>query len=246
MNRRVLLLLSCIVLLGCSTALAREFRIAASELPPYLATSMPGGGVLAEIVTMAFEREGHRAVVEFFPWARAVSMMKNGQVDGLVGYYDDDPGLDDLERSQPIYTSYIGIVALKGLGLNKYRTLDDLRKYSIGVSHGYFHGAEFENASYLAKDTAPSPAHNFMKLVSKRIDLMATPFDVFKKLLAEYDAQNSLSIVYVYPPLNRSSFYLMSNRTRSVSVGMMHIFDSGLIKIKSDGTYNKILIKHGL
>ena len=55
--------------------------LASTEYPPYYGSSLPQGGVIAEIARQAFKRTGYELRIEWDPWARALKTAQEGSDD---------------------------------------------------------------------------------------------------------------------------------------------------------------------
>ncbi len=235
-----------------ATALhSRELNIASLEWPPYYSANLHNGGVLTDIVTQAFKRAGHTPAIKYYPWKRAVSLAETARADILVGAYYSKEAEESFLFSQPFYSTYVGLVALKSLGVEEYKNLEDLSSYRIGINNGYTYGKEFSEADFLSKHTISNAQSSILMLFSDRLHLVAMPFNVFTYELNKIGSHNALNqkgindIVYLYPPLTRYSLHIAVSRNLKDHKTLISDFNKGLISLKSDGTYNDILKAHG-
>lgn len=52
---------------------------------PYYSESLPNGGVIVDITRQAFKRSGYNIKIQWLPWARALNLTKNYELDGIIG-----------------------------------------------------------------------------------------------------------------------------------------------------------------
>lgn len=226
-------------------ASARNLRISSLELDPFYGSKLNNGGMLTEIVTTAFEKSGHTTTIEFVPWKRAIYWVKKGNTDILMGPYEKTKNDELLYYSSPFYSVYVGLIALKELGLTEYETLSDLKKYSIGINNVFAFGETFSNADYLFKVPFTKVKSNVAKLFKGHVQLIAMPFDVFKSVSRKMKKSETKEAVFVYPPLTRLTLNIAISKKVANYKQVIKDFNRGLNIIKSNGTYSRILKKHG-
>jgi polar amino acid transport system substrate-binding protein len=81
----------------------------------------------------------------------------------LLGAYYTDERAKTYMANDPIYTDRVGIVARKGVDIEKFSSLRELEGYTIGYGRGYSINEEFDNAGYLNKIAAKNQVLNLRK-----------------------------------------------------------------------------------
>ena len=223
---------------------ARDVQVVTVDWQPYYGSGLPDGGVIADITRQSFARGGHTASIEYIPWTRALKLVAEGEKDIVMGAYYNEERAETYIFSDPLYGLFMGLISLRGSGITSYNTLQDLKPYRIGISRGYANSEEFDTADYLNKDIAKSPTINLRKLKRKRIDLMVAAFGIFRYELNQVNG-NVDDFNFVQPPLSEQQLYIMASRKISDGTKLMADFNRGLKLIRQDGTYEKILKKHG-
>ncbi len=128
----------------------------------------------------------------------------------------------------------------------RFKTLHDLKQYRIGVLKGAVHGKEFDEADYLNKNDVLNRELNIRKLQAGRIDLMAGPKDVvFHELQRDYPELVD-EIRVLSPPIGKNDVYICVSKKRKGYKQLIESFNSKLSEVKADGTYERIMRKHGL
>lgn len=224
---------------------AREIRMVTVDWAPYYAENLPQEGVISEIVQTAFQRAGHQASLEFLPWERSMRSALSGQYDVVMGAYYSEMRETKFDYSDAIYEVEVGIIARKDLGITSYSSLQQLSKYRFGIGLGWVNSPDFDTAHFLMKEAVTMPVLNIRKMYRKRIDLSVMSVKVFEYELAKSDLQGQLQTVVLQPLLAKNPLYLMVPKSNPGARGIIQDFNRGLQMIKDDGTYEKILQKHG-
>ena len=133
-----------------------------------------------------------------------------------------------------------------------YRTLEDLKDYRIGVERDFAYPRDFYNAPGLQRIEANSAEANIYHLLQGNLDLI-----IIDKLYAQYilrkmsaDVRNRLEPLDLFPGKNKESacqdIYLVISRESKNGPQVIIDFNYGLKQIKDDGTFERILRKHGI
>ncbi|WP_186441196.1 substrate-binding periplasmic protein [Desulfamplus magnetovallimortis] len=239
----ILVILILLVLSGFAHA-AQPIKLATLDWEPYIGQTLPDNGYVAEVIREAFKRSGYEIQMDFLPWARVVKMAREGKYDGYFPEYYSD----ELQKDFKVSSSFPGgpLVFFKRKGEEiHYGSLSDLKPYFIGVVRGYINTREFDEADYLKKDEATDDLTNFKKLLKKRVDLIVADkfvgYDTVRKNLP--DAVEQIDVVN--PPLEIKDLFLcISKKTPDAQI-KLEALEKGLAEIKSDGTLERILKKHG-
>ncbi|MDP9109546.1 MAG: transporter substrate-binding domain-containing protein [Pseudomonadota bacterium] len=164
-----------------------RLHLATLEWRPYVALSLPGGGVTSVIIARAAAQTGRELQVDYFPWVRAMKI--GGEDPAFDGYF---PSYFVEERSRrcyfshPIGTSTVGLAFLSNAPI-AWNTFDDLRKVRIGLVLGYSNGREFDQqvAENLLKiEYSSNDLANIRKLLAGRTQAIVIDQLVLRYLLA--------------------------------------------------------------
>jgi len=243
------LLVSLIFSVMTEKAYAAEVKLitlATDDWEPYYGPSLENDGFTVDIVGTAFQRTGYDLKIVYLPWKRALLMGEIGKkCQGVFGLYYTD------ERNQKfIYSDAFAVSVITFFKRAKekisYRTLKDIAPYSVGVIAGYTNTLEFDAADYITKDVTADQVKNIQKLISKRVDLIIGSYNVITHALKTKLPESVGKIEPVYPPLKSNNLYFAISRMVPGHGKIIGDFNKGLKMIKDDGTYHKILNKHGL
>ena len=221
-------------------AQAREISMLTVEWAPHYGSELPEEGLTTAIVKAAFRAGGHVSEVDFIPWTRALKEVEEGKADIVMGAYRNKEREQTYIFSDPIYFLQLGLIARPGLGVTRYDSLRELAPYSIGISRGFANSEEFDAANYLNKHVASFPNLNIRKLFRGRIDMAVMNFDLFR-----YEARKEGfcigDVEFVEPPLETHGLYLMASRNIADGNKIIADFNRGLVKIRQNGEFDRIV-----
>ncbi|OMH39313.1 hypothetical protein BGP75_04020 [Motiliproteus sp. MSK22-1] len=216
-----------------------------TEWEPFYASTLEAGGVVTDIVASAFEREGYQTTIEWYPWLRAMKLVENGGADMVMGAYYSEERSRLYHFSDPFFNIDIGLIALKETGISQYEDLKALTPYKIGVNRGWAYTEEFDSANFLNKEYAMNQILVTRMLFARRVDMIAASLAVFQHETNRLRYHNSSEVVVLSPLLDSKPLHLMFSRKNPDHLKLANDFNRGLAKIRADGSYGRILAKHG-
>ncbi len=154
------------------------------EWAPYTGEKLSSQGMSTLILQKAFEAEGYKIAVNFYPWERAVDTAKNK--DKFMGYFPEYYSKDiegEFYFSDPIGEGPLGFVERKDNSI-KWNKLDELKKYKIGTVRGYVNTEEFDKMAAnkeMITEEVTNDLLNIRKVAGKRM-----PLAVIDKNVLEY------------------------------------------------------------
>jgi len=211
--------------------------------PPHYGKDLEGGGYTVEIVREALKRVGYTLETVWLPWKRAQMEAARGDYDGLgASYYTEERAIK-FAYSDPVATTEI-VFFKRAEDTIAYSKLEDLKPYKIGTGFGYGYPEKFVKAD-LQKVEAYEAKTNITRLLNQRIDLIIESRQtILFYLKQEYpDKVNSLEVLG--DPLETMSLYVPFSKSRPNYQQKVDDFNRGLKMIQEDGTYKKIMRKHG-
>ncbi|BBE30798.1 hypothetical protein OSSY52_09390 [Tepiditoga spiralis] len=226
---------------------SRTVTFAAIDWPPFTGPTLDNYGFHSEISIAAMKKMGYEVKIEFVPWQRALNMVRSGKYDGLFTIYYSDERAQYYAFTDVVSTSNLVFFKKKGKDIpNNYKTFEDLKKYTFGVVRGYKNTDEFDKADYLMKENANNSEENLKKLIFGRIDILVDSKETILDLLNKkyQDFVGTLDIIN--PPLQTFNVYNAFSKAIPDYKKLVEDFNKGLQMIKKDGTYDKILKKHGM
>ena len=208
--------------------------------PPFYAEELENGGFISVIVEEAFKASGYESNIEFTTWQNALDTVKTGKKDAIVGGYFSEERAKTYHYSSPIYTVLTGIIKKDDFPLNLYTSFEMLDEYKIGKLDQGLIGVNFD-AFPFSKLTGYTEISDGLKaLNSGEIDLYADSLAVAKHAAAKA-GMDPASLQLVQPPVDQNDLYLLISKAIPNGEVLRDAFNSGLIQIQSNGTYDKIL-----
>lgn len=221
------------------------------EWPPFTGNTLTGKGLLSYIVQKAFEEEGYKLEIAFYPWPRTIDMAI--KTDSIMGYFPEYYS-KDIEKtfyfSDPIGESILGFAESKYKPI-EWNTLEDLKKYKIGTVIGYVNSFEFDKLvsnNELQIESVTNDLLNIKKVGAQRISLA-----VIDKYVLEYYLRNDMSlsslknnIQFNSKALETKKLYICFKKNE-MGKKYLEIFNKGLKKLdikKIENEYiNKFLLQ---
>ncbi len=239
MNKAALILL---LFLIPSSVLANEtVRFAIGEWAPYTSATYGRENLLEFVVTESFKIEGINVEYKYFPWKRSYSLVENADFDGTF------PWAMTEEHMKKFYMNKVSLITddgvffhLKSLPFD-WETLDDLKKYSVGVTIGYKEEKIYKDNGITAQ-AVPTEDLNFKKILAGRIDTYQTSkivgYSTINKIFTIEDADK---FTHHHKPAVKNEFYILFSKKTSNGRKLADRFDAGLKKLKESGAYDIIM-----
>lgn len=219
--------------------------IAATDWAPYSGSRLLNGGFLSEITIAAFTKAGYDAKLIILPWKRAMEMTKEGKCDALLGAsYTKER---TLFFSYPKYSwnNHVFFFVKKEKHMT-YVTPEDFCPARIGVFLGSFYADRFRKIGCLTVDEFSTIQQNIKKLLSDRIDLFIDSKDAVDYYINKEFPDHKNDIKTVLPCYEIDKIYLVISKKIPKNAQMARDYDHGIKAIKADGSYHKIIEKHGI
>ncbi|MBF0203500.1 MAG: transporter substrate-binding domain-containing protein [Desulfamplus sp.] len=249
MKKFTLLWLVAIIICGgsltCSTVFANKtVKLAIGDWAPYTSETDPKGKLLEEVVTEAFKAEGIDVQYAYFPWKRSYVNAEKGQYDGTF------PWNKTPEREEAFYTHKISLIKDDGVYFHlkskpfDWNTIEDLKKYKVGVTIGYKQ-EELYKQNGITADTVPEEAMNFKKMLAGRIDIYQTSKVVgYSTINSLFSPDDAAKFTNHPKAVETDEYYILFSKKTPDGKELGDKFDEGMKKIKDSGVYDKILAKY--
>ena len=214
----------------------KTVTIALGEWPPFIGAKLPGFGAISRIVISSFEAQGYQVSIGFFPWKRSFELTRMGDWDATAVW------IRNPERARAFVYSDAVMVATQVLFYRKdnpfdWKSLEDLERYIIGGSTGYYHGEiidQGEKTGVFTLERIPDEAANFKKLLIGRVDLVVTNKDVGYYLMNQmFDAEQLSKITHHRKPLETATYHLIIGKKNVRSQELVTTFNLGLAQVRS-------------
>jgi len=228
-----------------------EVIFTSGEFEPFVSESMPGYGMVSEIVTAACKESGIKPIYKFYPWVRTEANVKNGESFAAFPYFKTSEREKLFDYSDPLFYGedkifYYGNNPKITEKTLKYKNLADLKEYNFGGVRGYYYEKDFEENKIKFSPTIDIH-QSFDHLKSGKIDLIIENENVTNQIIKKYypaDEKNFKTLEKSYG--EKRLYYLIVSRKYKNSNEILQKFNKGLKKIKTNGQYDKIIKKYQL
>jgi polar amino acid transport system substrate-binding protein len=222
----------------------RSVHLATLNWSPYIGEHLKGYGFGAEILRTAFERAGYDVSFSFMPWVRVLKDVEIGAYDAVCFAYFSK----DRERRYHFTVSYaqsvVGFCKLRDADI-KFRSLQDLAPYHIGVVRGFVNTPQFDALRSLHKEEAKDELTNLKKLLTRRVDLIIIDQFVLQHLMNTHFQSKKNDVVFLDPPLIKHPLYLMFSKQLPATAKKVQAFNQAIEEMKNDGTIETIIKRFG-
>jgi polar amino acid transport system substrate-binding protein len=224
---------------------AKNINITCLNWTPYVDIDSEGGGVATEIVKNAFSIAGISTSVHILPWKRGLLKVQNGEIEANYCAWYGEERNRDFTFSRPFLTNKIVFVKQRNR-LISWKSIKDLQDFKFAVIDTAVYSEEFDNASYLDKYSISGPGQGIQMVSSGRVDL--APMDAGHALNWISNNKSLLpnSVDLAEKPLSKNPLHIIVSRNLKNHREIIEAFNKGLAASMRDGTYDRILKKHGM
>lgn len=234
----VLVIIGIIFLFSPLLAQSQTVYLTSLDWPPYTGASLQDMGASSVVAVAAFKAMGYDLKIEIYAWERAVNLAKvDPKYAGYFPEYYSADNAKDFLYSDPMGSGPLGFVERKDNSI-AWNTLDDLKKYVIGVVSGYINTDAFDKmvADKLLKvEAVDDDATNIKKVALKRIPLAVIDKNVLSYLLSTDKTlvQYKNDLQFNARPLELKKLYICF-KNDATGAKLAKIFNDGLKKINVD------------
>ena len=237
MMRSILCILA---ILGSVSIQAEKITAVGDPWPPFLDPNQANNGIISEIATAAYATQGYEVEMSFVPWARALDGVKNASYDLLLGTWLTAERTEFLLYSDPYLNNSIKFIKQKGSSF-EYSGLESLTGKSVGIVREYGYGDAFANAKHFKTAEAKDFISNIRKLIAGRIDLTLEDEIVAKAIIAKEAPELLKQIEFSTTDYSTNALHVTSGLANAKHKTLIKAFNKGLVVIKANGEYDKIL-----
>ncbi|WP_147819161.1 substrate-binding periplasmic protein [Salidesulfovibrio onnuriiensis] len=237
---------------GVSRADGPDLPLAITEFPPFeYAEGKEITGTDTEIVRQVLQRMGYRPVIKSMPWSRALEEARNGIVAGLFSLTKNPERERDYYFSAPLSTVRDVFFKRRDRDI-AWRTMDDLKTYRIGVSHGYQYAPEFMKAvkqgkikvNVLSGDSLELRHLGMLK--SGRVDLCICEVSACTHIIRTNRPEFDM-LDFIDKNIGQERYYYLAfSRKWPGARALVKRFDAELARFAAEGGRKRIFEKYGV
>ncbi|UZP67449.1 transporter substrate-binding domain-containing protein [Desulfovibrio mangrovi] len=221
----------------------KTLRFATLEWPPYISKDLPEQGYVAELLREVFLPAGYSVELVYLPWQRAINYITRKEIAGyLPEYYDPDMDSRQCTYSAPFPGGPLTFMH-RASDPHFYKSIEDLKRYRIGVVSGYINFKEFDAATFLLKDFSTDDLTNVRKLLMRRVDIIiGDPLTALYLYRKHIDAKGT-ALGVQHPYIENKPLYVCFNPTHPSVEALLDIFNSRLAELKASGKIKELHTK---
>lgn len=223
-----------------SAPAAPTLTLVVDNYPPYIDELTESQGVLSELVSRAFTNAGLQTQLSFLPWPRVPEAAAQANHASFLWFKTPE-----LEQnwlfSEPIVELRQVLITTTKFQANLSR-LDEFRAYRLGVTKGYFYGAEFTAQRRDFRLTeAVSDYASLQNLLAGRVDVVLMDPIVAKQMWQQLPDQ-TVKLRYLSKPLlTAQPAYLVCSRNFLPCHAVIQSFNQALLQLQQSGVEQQIL-----
>lgn len=252
--RRFNLLFCCLLLSAALPLRAAEVSIRADEWYPI--NGEPGAalpGIMIELASSILGKAGHTVDYQLMGWDDAIARTRKGEFDCVVGALAD-------EAEGFVYPKEPWVLSAQTLYVRddrnfSYTGIDDLPKLKVAVIDAYSYGDALDayieanrndpsRILLVRNETKPLRSAMTRVLVGQADALLETSV-VMDATLASSGFKNKLRRLAPALDKQTESLYIACSPARASSKTYVELFNSGLTRMRADGSLNTLLARYG-
>lgn len=183
----------CVVACVVALCFAETVVFVFDSLPPYeYLESGTAKGLNVDIIRSVCKKIGVTPVFREYPWNRAMHMVKNGEADAIFSLYKTKEREEFLLfPTHPLNDETNVIIVPKESAL-RAGSLDDMKKWRVGVVQDYSYGENFDNYAAIVKEALTDNEQLLRKLEGGRLEAVI----INKKVFFNLQADEKFKIIY--------------------------------------------------
>jgi polar amino acid transport system substrate-binding protein len=233
------------LLLLTEAASAEKLRLVADAWPPFTDATLYNGGLATDIVSTALARAGYASDFEQVPWARALLGIGEGRYDVLVNAWFDEERTRLGQFSGEYLVNRVRFLKRKDVPI-EFSNLQQLYTYPISVVRGYAYSPAFDQDVSLQK----IPVHNFAMAVrmvaADRVKLTLEDEYVARYYLARESSKVRNAVEFLPKPLSENGLHILVSLKNPQHEQIVAGFDRAIAAMKADGSYARLMKRHGM
>ncbi|QUN05524.1 transporter substrate-binding domain-containing protein [Shewanella yunxiaonensis] len=218
-------------------------RLATLEYPPFIyQENHQAKGLIVEIVQEAFRRMNQPVEIEFYPVARGLMMINNGDIDGYFTLKKTPERANKLLfTTQPLIQQTFVWFTRADSRVSYQGNLTAMAPFKIGVVSTASYGAQFDAAvaggTLSNIETSRDFIGNLKKLIAGRVELIVNSYDVGMEIIRQL--HHEAQIKTLEPPIEVVNSYLAFTRKKELQQ-QADDFDAVMRLMMADGTINRL------
>lgn len=236
-----LFLITLCSLILTTTGFCKTIEIVTTDFPPYVyIENNEIKGFNVDLLKEIFKQMDMEIKIKIMPWARALSRIEKGETDAMFPLFKTKEREIFTDYSDAFTTEDTALFVLKDSPIKWNGNLNDLTQYRFGRVRGYSSGTKIDELikeNKIILDEVDKTNKNIKKLLGGRFDIMIEAQYV---ALHELNKMGKSDKVRMLAIVQQNLSHLGFSKKRN-HISTIHNFNKILIKMKEDGTYQKII-----
>lgn len=256
MKKRLYLSIIFLLILATTRTQADTVTMVTVDWSPFYGAELPKQGYVTEIARQAFKRKGHRMEISFFPWTRAMHVVKSGQYHGLFGCWANQEVRRDYQVSEEsMATGDAHFLSIKDIKFGELATQGELRPENIiglkvGIVRGYPVSETLEQffRAGLVTKIEVNRVKQLIEMIkwNDRIHLILENNLVIKHNFEKYYPDKKYNIKIVGKDYVDGGLYICWSKKNPIIPALRNDFDEAIREMRQDGTITKIEKEFGV
>ncbi|WP_259781921.1 substrate-binding periplasmic protein [Aestuariispira ectoiniformans] len=219
-------------------------RVVTLHFAPYVSEDLPSNGWAWEVCATVLREAGYEPQLTIMPWARAVTLTKEGRADALYL-----ANINEERKTWAVFTDPVGeeiSVAFKRRDKSiSFQSINDLNTYRVAGLHDAHVSSILVNNGVEVHPVA-SLRQGFRMVYFGRVDTLVVDRYVGLQLLQnEFPPAYAAAIDFVEKPVDSNKLHLAISRKYANHDKLRQDFNRGLAELRASGRFDEILDSYG-
>ena len=222
-----------------TTAQTTELKLASDIWPPFTNVA-PHRSFATDLVSEALSRSGIQITIEILEFEEVIEGIGAGNFHGSAALWYSKEREEILLFSAPYLQNQLILVGRKGADVN-ISSITELKGKRVSVVGTYEYGSEVDEATGVEFVAGHSDQENLERLIQGEVDYMLVDALLMQYLLT-HQKEDVIKFLQVGTNhLLKRSLHFAIRRDVEGAQSIIDRFNQGIIKMVSDGSYNRIL-----
>tara|TARA_R110001592_G_scaffold363398_2_gene688058 strand:+ start:128103 stop:128852 length:750 start_codon:yes stop_codon:yes gene_type:complete len=237
----LLLVLTLLVTVGPVSA-DEPVKMMTNTWSPYVDAELPEQGLAIEMVTHIFARAGYRVENTIDSWPRAMEGVRIGLSEVLGAAWRDDARDERFIYSEPYLINELIVVKRREMQGRHY-SIGNMANSRIGLVPDYAYGVDFTELPGAEIVYENHIIQNLVNLLNNKVDFVVGDRRVIAAKLDEFlkDRRHEIEVASISLPPR--GLFVAGSRAIDRPAHLVEEFNTALIEVKRDGSYQKIIEK---
>jgi len=239
MKELVLLFYAVLIFPFPGNAQVTELNLASDVWPPFTNVE-PHRAFASELVKESLGRAGIKSTTQILEFEDVIQGIRSGKYHGSAALWYNEERDEFLLFSAPYLQNRLIVVGRKGADVSM-KSFADLAGMRVAVVGNYAYGSEVDQAWEVILVTGNNDQQNLERLLKEEVDYMLVDALLMEYLLTHQGDEVARYLEIGSTPLFKRSLHFAVRKDVEGAQSIIDRFNQGIIKMISDGSYNRIL-----